>query len=367
MKKNLIFIILVLIALLLVGCKSDTVENETGSTKEDVETSIEPFDYVAHDLTSYVKLGKYKGLSITSPSAKLTDEEFEEEIEVLLEAYSYYQEYTDRAVEEGDSVRADFAGYKDGVAFQGGTATNVTLTAASNTGYIPGFAEAFIGKMPGEEFSFNVTFPENYGNEQLNGQEVTFVCTVHAILGKDLLLPELTDAFVAEHFNYNTVDEFRTAYRIVAENQKAETVKAQNYNTLWSTILENAVIYSYPEEEVNRLYNERKSAYEQYAVSYGIDYETLLATYLGKTDEDVKTECRTYVKEDLVLYQLKKELNIEVTEEEYQAKLDEFAERNDVSKEELLAYYGEQTLRSTALWHKLMDAIYQQANILNAD
>ncbi len=367
MKKNFITIILVLIALLLVGCKSETVEEETGSNTEETGATIEAFDYMSHDLTSYVKLGNYKGISITSPSAKLTDQEFEEEIDVLLEAYSYYREYTDRVVEEGDSVRVDFAGYKDGVAFQGGTATNTTLTAASNTGYIPGFAEAFIGQTPGQEFSFNVTFPENYGNEQLNGQEVTFVCTVHAILGKELLLPELTDEFVSEHFNYTTVDEFLAAYRITAENMKAETIKGQNYNALWNTILENAVIYAYPEEEVTRLYNERKSAYEQYAVSYGIDYETLLSSYLGKTDDDVKTECRTYVKEDLVLYQLKKELHIEVTEEDYQAKLNEFAERNGVSKEELLAYYGEETLRSTALWHKLMDAVYLQANIVYGD
>lgn len=379
MKKWNIALIAAALLLTVTSCGAENEENveETGGdivttlpTGEDITSDeydiimAEAYDYMSNDLSGFIKVGEYKGLTVTKESDVLTDEEFENELASLLDSYSYYDEYTDRAVEEGDSIVVDYSGYRDGVQFDGGTATNTTLTASSNSGYIAGFAEAFIGQTPGVEFSFDVTFPEDYGSADLAGQEVTFVCTVHAILGDELIVPELTDEFVSENFGYSNADEFKIAYRSTVEEQKAQTVENNMYNSLWLQVVDNSEVLAYPEEEVNRIYSQQRLMYEQYAAQFGTDYETFLASYLNVTDEQLLADSRTYVKEDLVMYQLVKDLGIELTDEEYQTGLEYFAESYGMTTQELISYYGEYTIRGSIIWPKLMEVVAAEANVV---
>ena len=344
---------------------SDSGNNPTisGSSSDFTPVDAEPYDYMANDLTGFIKLGEYTGLPVTKQSAVLTDEEFEDEIDAMLDSYSYYETITDRQVEEGETVLADYSGYLDGVQFDGGTATNQTITAASGTGYIEGFAEAFIGQMPGVEFDFDVTFPADYGNADLAGKEVTFVCTVHSIEGDELIVPELTDEFVAETFGYNNVEEFRILFRESVEKQKAYYVESSMYSDLWLKVVDNAEVLGYPETEVDRIYGERRTMYEEYAGYYGVDYDTFMTNYVGMTDSELYTESEKYVKEDLVMYQLIKELNFELSDADYADGMAFFADYYGMAEEELKSYYGEETIRTTILWQELMEKIAETAVI----
>lgn len=323
----------------------------------------DPFDFAAAGVSNYVTLGQIEGLAVTKASASLTEEEFENEIDALLDSYAYNLEITDRAVEEGDVVRADYAGYKDGEAFGGGTATNQEITAKGGTGYIEGFAEAFIGKMPGEEFSFNVTFPANYGVEELNGQEVTFVATVHAIVTDEEIVPELDEEFVTNNFYYDTVEEFRDAYRLTVEKRKAYYVTNAVYNDLWAKVLDGAVVSSWPESEVNRIYAQHRQAYENYAAYYGTDYDSFMKSYMNQTDADLYATAKSYVKEDLVMYALSEKLGLEPTEEQSGKVIQELADYNGVSVDELNSYYGEETIEKSVLWQLLMERVAEAAVI----
>ncbi|MBQ3859543.1 MAG: FKBP-type peptidyl-prolyl cis-trans isomerase, partial [Clostridia bacterium] len=300
----------------------------------------EPFDFAAANASSYVQLGQVEGLAVTKASPVLTDEEFENELDSLMENYSYSVEITDRAVEEGDTVRADYAGYKDGEAFGGGTAYDQEITAQGGTGYIEGFAEAFIGQTPGEEFSFNVTFPENYGVDDLNGQEVTFVCTVHGILTDEEIVPELNDEFVSSKFGYDTVDAFLEVYRLSVEKRKEESVRSKLYNDLWSMLVSGAEVLSLPESEVRRIYASQRASYEEYASYYNTDYATFLASYVNTTDEELYRDAESYVKEDLVLYALADRMGVDPTDEEYDAGIEELAGFNGMTAEDMKDYYG---------------------------
>lgn len=378
MKKWNIALIAAAVLLTMTSCgeKEETNEEETyGDIVSTIPTgdntintndilSAEAYDYMSNDLSGFVKVGDYKGLTVTKESDVLTDEEFENELASLLDSYSYYEEYTDRAVEEGDTIIADYSGYRDGEQFDGGTAADTTLTASSNSGYIPGFAEAFIGQTPGVEFSFDVTFPEDYGKTELAGVEVTFVCTVDAILGDELIVPELTDEFVNENFGYNNAEEFRIAYRSTVEEQKTYSVESNMYTDLWLQVVENSEVFAYPEEEVNRIYSQQRIMYEQYAEQFGTDYDTFLSAYLNVTDDQLLEDSRSYVKEDLVMYQLVKDLGIELSAEEYQQGLEFFAESYGMTTQELISYYGEDTIRATIIWQKLMNVIAADANIV---
>ncbi|MBR4206739.1 MAG: FKBP-type peptidyl-prolyl cis-trans isomerase [Clostridia bacterium] len=378
MKKGLC--LLLALCLLFAACSKTETGTETGASAssdgsgsaEQPGTASQPgtgpavvsdadFDYKTSDLSKYVRIQSLEGLAVTRQDPALTDEEYANEVDAMLESYSYYPEITDRPVEEGDTVLADYSGYLDGEPFAGGTAQNQKIVAQGGTGYINGFAEAFIGRMPdGEEFSFNVTFPENYGSDELNGQEVTFVCRVHAIVATELVVPELNDEFVTSHFAYANVEEFNKAYRENVQWRKNYYVDGAMYSELWEQVLQRSEVLMYPEEEVERVYRENRAQYEYYAQYFQVDYDTLLQAYYGITDEDVREESKGFVKEDLVMYACVKELGIEPTEEEYREGMKFYAQYNGMELDEFLNYYSEDVLRTSVLWQQLIKEIIER-------
>ncbi len=338
----------------LTACGKDEVkvgEAETGVI------STAGFDYEGSDLTPYVTLGNYSGLTAELQKTNVTEAELDTEIDNLLSSYGSYEHITDRQVEEGDTVLADYAGYENDVAFDGGTATYQEITASSNSGYIPGFAEAFIGQTPGVEFAFDITFPEDYGNADMAGKEVTFVCTVHAIYGDEYIIPELTDEFVKAEFGYNNTEEFRILFRDSVEEKRAYENESAMYSELWNQIIESSTVIAYPEGEVDRLYNESKAMYQYYAEMYGTDYETFLSSYVGTTDAQLKADAESYVKEDLILYSLMKELNTELTDAEYTEGRAFLAGLYGMSPEDFESYYGEDAIRATLNWEDALKAV----------
>lgn len=95
---------------------------------------------------------------------------------------STYSTDTSLTVKDGDTVNIDYVGSIDGVEFAGGNTNGAgaDLTIGSGT-YIDDFEEQLIGAHPGDTVEVNVTFPENYGNEELNGKDALFVVEVNGI------------------------------------------------------------------------------------------------------------------------------------------------------------------------------------------
>ena len=117
---------------------SDSGTSDTSSdvTTEATETTIDPdgFDYVAADLDTYLTLGTYKGLKIPlTVSRTITDADLQEYIDNVLQQNATSVEITDRVCALGDTVVLDYAGSIDGVAFEGGTAENQTLTLGASS------------------------------------------------------------------------------------------------------------------------------------------------------------------------------------------------------------------------------------------
>ena len=147
--------------------------------------------YVKPDVT----VKDYIGMEIEKTVEEVTDEEVDNEINMVRERNSREIEITDRAVENGNTVIFDYAGYCDGVAFDGGTAEKQSLLIGSGH-FIPGFEEQIVGKTIGEEFDVNVTFPEEYHAEELAGKAATFKCKLNGI--NKIELPELDDDFAKD-------------------------------------------------------------------------------------------------------------------------------------------------------------------------
>lgn len=383
MKKRIMAAALLAFFLVAASCtrevsgESATQENplESGVQTEDgteetvgATTGTAGYNYMGSDLSPYIAVGNYRGLTVETRSAEMTEEEYEEQLALLLDSFAQYEQITDRTVEEGDTVVADYAGSVDGVAFDGGTAVGAEVTVEPNSGYIEGFAEAFVGRTPGEEFSFDVTFPKVYGNLDLAGKEATFVCTVQYIRGTERITPALDDAFVSANFGYGSVEEFETVFREAVEQQKRDTVENERYTALWSQVMDNATVLAYPEGEVDRIFNQYSNVYRAYAEANNLEYTDFLENYLGIGEEEIRLMAENYVKESLVMYQIAKELGVVVTEEELNAEAARIAAQYDVEAEELLSAEGQKNeIMISAMLNEVLKGIAAEANLVETE
>lgn len=372
MKKTIIALLALVSMLTLAACGNgeENYDAQKGANEEASETdsteessSESAFNYMGNDLSPYITVGNYKGLQVTTESSELTEEEYQEELAALLESYSSTEQITDRAVEAGETVVTSYVGYLDGVAFEGGTDAGATVTAADGNGMIDGFGPAFVGQTPGVEFSFNVSFPTVYGNLDLAGKEVTFVCTIDYIQGDEIIVPELNDEFVQMYFGYETAEEFDSMYREYIAAQKEYSVQNELYTELWSQVVDASVVKGYPAGEVDRSYAECRESYEAYASVYGLEYEDFLNNYIGMTDDDVRLQAEYLVKENLVIYQMVKELGILVDDDRFNEEVEAAAEAYGATTEEIISYYGRDTIMLSILQQEVLAKVAEAAEI----
>lgn len=313
-----------------------------------------------------VTVGEYKGLALTN----VTQEAVDAELESMMEYYTELVE-VDRAAEEGDTVNINFVGLKDGVAFEGGTddsEAGTDLKLGSNS-FIDGFEEGLIGAVAGEKRDLNLTFPENFGNEELNGQAVVFQVTVNAV--KTEFVPELTDEFIAEKVpEYPTVDAYVAALR--------ESMNQESYYTqITEQLMNSSEVEKYNEEKVaerkEMLIAEYTSYAEYYGSYYGLDTETAITYFLGFESMDAfKEEMGNYAydveKNAMIVEAIAEKEGIKVADADYQAKVAEMAEYygyEDVAEFE--KENGKDLIMDSILSELVMDYIISEAVISDAE
>ena len=148
----------------------------------------------------------YRGLKGQLERHIVTESEINRQLQRLQQQTPRIALVKDRAAQLGDEVVLDYAGFCDGEQFAGGTAEKQTLVLGSGT-FIPGFEEQLVDKVPGEEVTVKVTFPEQYHAENLAGKAAEFRCKLHGIR---VTIPyELDDVFAKEVGGCETLAEMR--------------------------------------------------------------------------------------------------------------------------------------------------------------
>ena len=188
------------------------------------------FTYAAtFEVMPEIELADMASIHVERPVAEVTEADIDTMIERLREQRKRYEDREGRAAEDGDQVVVSFAGFLDGEAAEGTQADDVELVLGSGR-MIPGFEDALAGVKAGEEKSFEVTFPEDYGNDVLKGKVVRFDTSVSAV--REAVLPAVDaelftelgvedgslETFRAE-VRENMVRELDTACRNLAKNQ----------------------------------------------------------------------------------------------------------------------------------------------------
>jgi len=269
-----------------------------------------------------VKLGEYKGLEVPQVDTSVTDEDVDAEIKALQEKQAELVVKEEGTAELGDTVVIDFEGFQDGVAFEGGTAENFSLELGSGQ-FIPGFEEQLVGLATGEVKEVEVTFPEEYHAEELAGKPATFKVTVHEIKGKEL--PEIDDEFAKDvDEEAETVAELKEKIKSRLEHDKKHQAEHTVRDTVVEKAAENATI-DIPSAMVDTEIDRMMSEFEQRLQMQGMNLE-LYFQFSGQDEaalkEQMKEDAEKRVRVNLTLEAIVAAENIEVTEEEVTAELE---------------------------------------------
>lgn len=364
MKKRYLFLVISLCLLALAGgCKKrNTIDDLTPS---DTSTDGIPVreEYKASD---YVTLGQYKGIEVTVERIKVTDGIVDMAINDNLKSSATLEEVTDRPVKSGDTVNIDYEGLKDGVAFDGGTATGSDLVIGSGQ-FIPGFEEGLIGANIGDKLSLDVTFPQDYKNSpELAGQPVVFNVTINSI--SESKIPELTEDYVKENTEFESIQAFKDATKAQLQEISDENFENAKMNNVLQAIVESSTFSSVPQSLLDyyaysyRKYNEQMAQYQ-----FGASLDDYL-TYVGMTKEDfeeiVSKVAEGQAKAEIAEKAIADAEGIKISEAEYKELLPKYMSDRGVDTEEnLLKYETKKQTKENMRMQKALDYIVGMANI----
>lgn len=326
-----------------------------------------PFIYTAMvAVKPPVTLGEYKGIEVEKASTEVTDEDVDAELKRVQEQNSRLVAVEDRAVADGDQTVINFEGFVDGKAFEGGKAEDYPLTIGSHS-FIDTFEEQLVGKNIGEECEINVTFPAEYHAAELAGKPAMFKVTVNEIKVKEL--PELNDEFASEVSEFETMAEYKEDIKAKLVERKQKEAATENENRVIDKIVDNASM-ELPEPMIDGQVRNMIDDYARRMQSQGLSLDQYMQ-YTGMTIEQLKEQMRPQavkrIKTRLVLEEVVKQENIQVSDEAVDAEIAKMAEAYKMEVEKVKEYLGEQgtaQMREDLAVQEAVDSLVADAKLV---
>lgn len=303
-----------------------------------------------------VKLGKYLGVQVTKIDTSVSDDEVAAELEKEREKNARTVTVTDRAVQNGDTAVIDFEGFVDGVAFEGGKGENHPLEIGSHS-FIDTFEDQLVGKNAGDEVDVNITFPEQYQAAELAGKPALFKVKIHEVKAKEL--PELNDEFAQDASEFDTLEEYKADLKKRLEEQKENDAKRTKEDEAIQKIIDKSSM-DIPEAMLDTQCENMINEFAQRIAQSGLSMEQYMqfsGLTLDKLKEQVRPEAETRIKSSLVLEQIAKDENIEVTDDEINAEVEKMAAAYGMEADKLKEYMGDSEKESIARDLKVTKAV----------
>lgn len=292
-----------------------------------------------------VTLGKYMGVTVTKIDTSVSDEEVEESLEKERNNNARTITVTDRPVENGDTAVIDFEGFVDGVAFEGGKGENHPLEIGSHT-FIDTFEDQLIGKNTGDEVEVNVTFPEQYQAADLAGKPAVFKVKINEIKTKEL--PELDDEFAQDVSEFDTLAEYKEDLKKRLVEQKENEAKRTKEDEAIQKIIDKSKM-DIPDAMIDTQCDTMIEEFAQRIAQSGLSMDQYLQfseMTVDKLREQVRPEATTRIQSSLVLEQIAKDENIEITDEDIDAEIEKMAKAYGMEADKLKEYMGESEKKS---------------------
>ncbi|MCI5874140.1 MAG: trigger factor [Clostridiales bacterium] len=303
--------------------------------------SGKPFIFTAEvAVRPEVKLGKYLGVQVTKVDTSVSDEEVAEALEKERNNNARTVSVTDRAVANGDTAVIDFEGFVDGVAFEGGKGENHPLEIGSHS-FIDTFEDQLVGKNVGDEVEVNVTFPEQYQAAELAGKPAMFKVKINEIKAKEL--PELDDDFAQDVSEFDTLAEYKEDVKKRLVEQKENEAKRTKEDEAIQKIIDKSSM-EIPEAMLETQCENMINEFAQRIAQSGLSMEQYMqfsGLTIDKLKEQVRPEAETRIKSSLVLEQIAKEENIEVTDADIDAEVEKMAAAYGMEADKLKEYMGD--------------------------
>ena len=310
------------------------------------------------ELYPEVTLGQYKGIEVPKREVKVEESEVDAEVHRMAERNARI-ETVDRAAQMGDTVVIDFEGFEGGKPFQGGKAEDYSLTLGSGS-FIPGFEEALVGAVAGEERDVNVTFPENYAKE-LAGKPAVFKCKVHEV--KESIKPELDDEFAKDVSEFDTLDALKNDIRERFTKSREE----QNERAFESSAVQLAAANMTCNVPACMIDEQVDHQIEQFAYqlqSQGMkmeDYTKMIGGDLSSLRQSMRPMAEQTVRSDILLSEIARAENLEVTDEEVEEELKKLAEQYQMELDKVKAAVDTATVKSDLMGKKAAKIITDNA------
>lgn len=319
-------------------------------------------------VTTYpeIKLKKYKGLKAEKLKVNVTAAEVNKEIETMAERNARMVSVEDRAAKKGDTAVIDFEGFVDGKAFEGGKAEGHSLELGSGQ-FIPGFEDQIIGKNIGDEFDINVTFPKEYGAEELAGKPAVFKIKLHELKVREL--PAIDDEFAKDVSEFDTLKDLKADVKKKAIERKTQIAENSVENELVDQIVEGL------EGEIPEAMFENRLdgcvqdfAYRLQAQGMSIDmYLKYSNSSIEEFRKSFRPQAEMQVKYRLALEKIVELEKLSATDEEIEAEYKKLADNYGVELERAKSTIPAEELAKDVAVGKAIDLIKANAVITEVD
>jgi len=262
-----------------------------------------------------------------------------------------------RAVKDGDMTVIDFEGFVDGVAFDGGKAEKFNLKIGSGQ-FIPGFEEQIIGMKYEEEKDVVVTFPENYGSEDLAGKEATFKVKLHEI--QEQKAAEIDDALAQKLLNDEKATLKELTEKVEAQVETAALSKI--YNEEIKPKLVEALVKKFDfalpnnivEQEIDAKVNAKAQEMDEKELETYKDNEKKI----NELRDSVREDAVASVKATFIVDALAKEEKITVEDQEVSQAIYYEAMMSGQDPQQVIKYYQDNNLLPAVKMGMIEDKLF---------
>lgn len=264
------------------------------------------------------ELKDYRGITIPYHDPEVTDEDVEKRIEEIRDQKATYANVDPRPLQDGDFAVMSLASL-EGV--EPPVEADEMQIEIGGPDSLEGFTEALRGVSPGEEKEFEVTYPEDYGQERLAGKTVKFRAAVKGVRKKEL--PELNDEFAQDLGDFRTMDELRTAVRKGLFDQRQEDAQREAKDKLVEHLV-NEHEFPVPEAFITRQIENRVEQRLRSLSQQGVDPKSFNLDW-EKIREAQREPATREVKASLLLNRIAEKESIGATQDEVDKQVERLA------------------------------------------
>ncbi len=236
------------------------------------------------------------------------------------------------------------------------------LLEAENAEPAPGFAEAIVGMETGEERTFILTLPDDFSQEELRGEEAEF--TVKMAKVYERTLPELDDDLARTVGNFDSLKELEKHVKEQLQQAAQREADEEYAEQVLEAIFEQTQV-EYPpvmfEETLDEITEEIEGKVKRETRLSLEDYLRFQSKTIEELREELKPSAAARLKRSMTLSEVVRLEELEVTEEEIGAHIEEISAswgvRASEARSSLSSNEGRRALRSRLLADKAMQRL----------